>query len=134
MFHRDYQLFEGGEWVCDGYWLDNVDRARYWYTVGQVKVIVRMKHVLHANLTMAPMSNDNKLPRLDRCYRDQILQKSPIKLSAKDYDFMMEEAHRREDYDYEEDIGEDGGDSENEEEECDYGDDWETGSDAESCS
>ena len=28
---KDVQLF-AGEWVCDGIWLNNVPRAKNWYT------------------------------------------------------------------------------------------------------
>jgi hypothetical protein len=36
------QVF-AGDWVCDGKWLNNVHRAKFWYTIGDIEVMVRMQ-------------------------------------------------------------------------------------------
>ncbi len=45
-----------GEWICNGIWLDQVARAKFWYTVGATTVTVRMKNVLNVDLVMNPNS------------------------------------------------------------------------------
>ncbi len=45
-----------GDWICKGRWLDQVLRAKYWYTVGATVVTVRTKNVLHADLLMSPIT------------------------------------------------------------------------------
>jgi hypothetical protein len=32
-----------GDCICEGRWLDRVERSKYWYTVGDTVVTVRMK-------------------------------------------------------------------------------------------
>ena len=100
---KDVQLF-AGEWVCDGIWLNHVPRAKNWYFVGNKKVTVRLKGLLHADLDMMPISADNPLPRINRRVKEQVLPLNPIKVSDYDHDYMMDEAHRREDFDFEEDF------------------------------
>ncbi len=100
---NEYQLYQG-EWVCEALWLNNVPWANRWFTVSATKIIVRMKHVLHANVALEPMSEDNRLPHLPWETRRQIIPKGPVKLSTEDHDFMMDEAHHREDFDHEEEM------------------------------
>ena len=52
------------DWVCEGRWLDQVERAKYWYTVSDTIVTVCMKNVLHADLIMKPITSDNPMPKL----------------------------------------------------------------------
>lgn len=100
---NEYQLYRG-EWVCEAYWLNNVPRAKFWYTVGETKIVVRMKHVLHASLDLREISEDNKLPKLPEKTIRQVIPLHPIKISEDDHDFLMDEAHRREDFDHEEEV------------------------------
>jgi len=85
-----------GDWICQGRWLNRVDRAKYWYTVGDTVVTVRMKNVLHADLAMTPISANNPLPRLHQIVRIQVLPLNPHKLRLIDHDFMMDEISWRE--------------------------------------
>ena len=96
-------LFKG-DWTCRGRWLDKVARAKYWYTVGDTAVTVRMKNVLNADILLSSVSEENPLPRLHPSVRDQVLPLHPQKLLARDHDFMMEEIERRELLNAEEDI------------------------------
>jgi hypothetical protein len=62
-----------GDWICEGRWLNRVECARYWYTVGDTVVTVRMKNVLHSDLAMTPISVSNPLPHLHPTVRDQVV-------------------------------------------------------------
>ena len=59
-----------GDWICQGRWLNRVNCAKYWYTVGDTVVTVCMKNVLHADLAMTPISANNPLPRLHPTVRN----------------------------------------------------------------
>ncbi len=91
-----------GDWICDGIWLDQVARTKFWYTVGERTVTVRMKNVLHADLVMTPTCADNPLPRLHPTVQDYVLPLNPHKLWLIDHDFMMDEIHWREPLNYDE--------------------------------
>jgi hypothetical protein len=80
-----------GDWICKGRWLDQVVRAKYWYTVGATVVTVRMKNVLHADLLMSPISYSNKFPRVHQSVRNHVLPLKPHKLLPQDHDYMMDE-------------------------------------------
>ncbi len=60
------------DWVCNGKWLNNVHRAKFWYTVGDIEVTVRMRNVLNPNLGMRAMSVDNPLPRMSNTAAEAI--------------------------------------------------------------
>ncbi len=53
-----------GDWVCDGKWLNPVHHAKFWYTVGDTVVMVRMQSVLSTNLLMRGVLADNRLLRM----------------------------------------------------------------------
>ena len=93
-----------GDWICQGRWLNRVDRAKYWYTVGDTVVTVRMKNVLHADLAMTPISANNPLPRLHQIVRIQVLPLNPHKLRLIDHDFMMDEISWRETMNIEQEV------------------------------
>jgi hypothetical protein len=100
-----------GDWICDGIWLDQVTRAKVWYTAGETAVTVRMKNVLHADLVMTPNCADNPLPRLHPTMREHVLPLNPHKLWLIDHDFMMDEINRREPLNYDEDVDQNDNDS-----------------------
>ena len=64
---------------------------------------MRMKHVLIANVPLDPVSNSNKLPKLARGVKEQLLNKYPRKMEVECHNFLMEEAHMRGELDHEED-------------------------------
>ena len=111
------QVFEG-DWVCDGKWLNPVHRAKFWYTVGDVLVTVRLQSVLSTNLFMRGISDDNRLPRMGNGAAEAVLQMSPIKLLSQDHDLLMDEINRRQTLDHEEVI-EDESDDESDDEHLD---------------
>ena len=59
---------------------------------------------MHTDLNMEALSNHNRLPRMDRATKETVLPLNPMKLSMDDHDELMDEAHRREDFDYEEEL------------------------------
>ncbi len=93
-----------GDWICEGRWLNRVERARYWYMVGDTVVTVRMKNDLHADLAMTPISVNNPLPRLHPTVRDQVVLLNPHKMQSIDHDFMMDEISRRDAMNFEEEV------------------------------
>ncbi len=80
-----------GDWICKGRWLDQVVRAKYWYTVGATVATIRMKNVLHADLLMSPISDSNKFPMVHQSVRNHVLPLKPHKLLPQDHDYMMDE-------------------------------------------
>jgi hypothetical protein len=93
-----------GDWICEGRWLDRVERAKYWYTVGDTVVTVCMKNVLHADLAMTPISVNNPLPRLHPTVRDQVVPSNPHKMRSIDHDLRMDEISRRDAMNFEEEV------------------------------
>ena len=62
-----------------------------------------MQSVLHTDLDMNPLSDNNPAPRGMKVPLKQYLaSSSAIKLCADDHDELMDEAQRREDFDFEE--------------------------------
>ncbi len=84
--------------------MNRVERARYWYTVGDTVVTVQMKNVLHSDLAMTPISASNPLPRLHPTVRDQVVPLNPHKMRSIDHDFMMDEISRRDTMNFEEEV------------------------------
>ena len=101
--NQPMQVF-AGNWVCDGKWLNPVHRAKFWYTVGDVEVMVWMQNVLNPNLSMSDLSADNPLPRLSNAVAEAVTQKHPIKLNAYDHNFVMDEISRGQMLDHDEDV------------------------------
>jgi len=97
------QVF-AGDWVCDGKWLNPVHRAKFWYTVGDVEVTVRIQNILNPNLSMSNMSANNPLPRMSTALAEAVTQKHPIKLNAFGHNFMMDEISQRQMLDHDEDV------------------------------
>jgi hypothetical protein len=114
------QVFTG-DWVCNGKWLNNVHQAKFWYTIGDIEVTVRMQNVLNPNLSMRAVSADNPLPRMSNTVAEAIAQNHPIKLNACDHDFMMDEISRRQMLDYNEDVDNERSSYNSEDDEVDVG-------------
>ena len=62
-----------------------------------------MKHVLMANIPLELVSNSNKLSRLGRGVKEQVMSKDPKKMEVECHNFLMEEAHMREELDHKKD-------------------------------
>jgi hypothetical protein len=67
------QVFTGN-WAWDGKWLNNVHQAKFWYTIGDIEVTVRMQNVLNLNLGMRVVSADNPLPRMSNATAEATAQ------------------------------------------------------------
>jgi hypothetical protein len=100
------QVFTG-DWVCNGRWLNQVHRAKFWYMVGDVIVPVRMQNVLSANLDMTTASQENPLPRISQAALENVMLLHPIKLDALDHDFMMDELFCRQLSDHDKEVNND---------------------------
>jgi hypothetical protein len=84
------QVFEG-DWVCNGKWLNPVHRAKFWYTVGNIVVMVWMQSVISTNMLMSGVSANNRLSRMGNGATKTVMQLGPIKLSLQDPNLLMDE-------------------------------------------
>ena len=66
------------------------------------EVLVWLKHVLTPNIALDPFSASNPLPRLGNRTREQVCGRDPKKMTVDCHHFLMDEAHRREELDHEE--------------------------------
>ncbi len=62
MVENSMTMIPKGDWVCEGRWYDRVEHTKYWHTLGDSMITVRMKNVLHANIIMVQIGADNLLP------------------------------------------------------------------------
>ena len=93
-----------GEWVCKGFWLNDIGRAPCWFWLLEKEVVVRCQFVLCPNLDLNENSAENDIPRMNANYRASILLLNPIRLSDKNHDILMDAASLREGLDYDEEI------------------------------
>jgi hypothetical protein len=98
-----------------------VHQAKFWYTIGDIEVMVRMQNVLNPNLGMRVVSADNTLPRMSNAAAEAIAQNHPIKLNAYDHDFMMDEISRRQMLDHNENVDDESSSDDSEDVEVDIG-------------
>ena len=118
-----------GEWVCKGFWLNDVGRAPCWYWLSEKEVVVHCKFVLCPNLDLNEHSTENDLPRMIANYRASILLLNPICLSDKYHDILMDAASLREGLDYDEEIPESASESSESDDEMDDDDEMNSESD-----
>jgi len=85
----------GGDMVCDAVYYNKVLRAKGWYTRSTpgIKVVVRMQHVVAANLLLEAIDESNKLP--NACNKKHAAQLGAMRISDHDHEVIMEEARRR---------------------------------------
>ena len=109
------QLVKAGELVCEGTYLNQVGRARQWYTPSALFTTVRMQQVIAPCLALLPISTQNKLP--NTCNKKEAKKYGAKRISNEDHDMLLDEINRRSILEYCEDS------SEEETEESDSSDD-----------
>lgn len=117
------------EWVCKGFWLNDVGRALCWFWLSEKEVVVRCQFVLCPNLDLKEHSKENDLPRMNANYRASVLLLKPICLSDKNHDFLMDAASLREGVDYDKEIPDSASESSESDDEMDKDDETNSESD-----
>ena len=82
--------------MCSGIYLNEVKRAPHWYTRSnpvQMEDHI-LNHVIHANVLLHPISDDNKLP--NGCRKRDAVAKKAMKLDSNTHDEIIDEIIRRE--------------------------------------
>ncbi len=79
-----------GAMVVDMVYFNIVERAPYWYTQLDLKMVVKVRHVLWSGLQLDEISATNKLPLT--CNRLDVRQKRVGKIATQEHDMIMEEA------------------------------------------
>eukprot|EP00966_Prymnesium_polylepis_P239845 5546282-Prymnesium_polylepis.1 len=128
---------KAGELVSAADYYNKVHRSQ-WYTPTEGAgrhTIVRMQQVVAADLKLEPISAENPLPAgLKKSQKQEMTRKSAVKLSKEEDAAILEEIHRREVLEHEEEESdEEGSDDEEdgEEEGSDDGEDEDEGGDGE---
>ena len=89
-------LIKKGTLVCDAVYHNKVPNAKYWYTPSTIKTIVRLGQVIMNDITVLPISDDNKLPRrMAKQIKQDCKRKNAKRLSNDDVDFINDEVYRR---------------------------------------
>ncbi len=119
---------EAGELVCKARYLHKVPRARQWYTVPttDLPTTVRLQQVIDPKLEMLNISPTNKLP--GNCDKRACERLGAQKISNEAHEELIEEIHRRECLDFDEEHeSEELSDDEQEEQSDDQDDDQDVG-------
>ena len=95
-------MLKKGDMVCDAVFLNDVKHCKLVYTHGDeeaLKTVVRLQHVVTANVEMIPITEKNDLPsKLSRIYR-YIANKEAVMLSESTHELILEEIERRNNFD-----------------------------------
>ena len=107
-----------GEQVCEGIYLEGLNRAKGWFYQTNIRTVVQLQQVLAADIKMNPIKTpDNLLPRGGYPQREppfDKLGKTPVRLAQleqaerslkicdTDHEEILEEMRRRQLLDYEE--------------------------------
>jgi len=126
----DGSVARDGEWVCKGFWLNDVGRAPCWFWLLEKEVVVRCQFVLCPNfLDLKEHSMENDLPRMNANYRASVLSLKPIRLSDENHNILMDAASLREGLDYDEEIPDSASESSKSDDEMDEDDETNSESD-----
>jgi hypothetical protein len=98
-FDPPIQLQEG-ELVARAKYFNKVPWANRWYTPSEVETTVRLQQVLAPDLTLQPISEENKLP--NTCDRRKAEQLGAKRVSNRDHDLILDEISRSAIMDHEE--------------------------------
>jgi hypothetical protein len=96
---------EAGELVCEARYLNKVPRARQWYTAPttDLPTTVRLQQVIDPMLELLEISPANKLP--NNCDKRACERLQARKISNESHEELIEEIHRRECLDFDEEHG-----------------------------
>jgi hypothetical protein len=114
-------IIPAGELVCDAKYLEKVPRTKRWYIPTNLATTVRLKQVVATDMALLPISEANKLP--NNCDKRRATPLGPRKVREDEHDAIGEEIRRRDELNYEEEVG----DESDEEEELEEGEDDEEG-------
>jgi hypothetical protein len=94
-------VIAAGAMVVDAVYFNMVKRASYWYTQSDLKMVVKVRHVLQNGLQLDEISATNKLPLT--CNRLDATRKRVGKIATQEHDAIMEEAGKRDRLEYSKD-------------------------------
>jgi hypothetical protein len=114
-------IIPAGELVCDAKYFEKVPRTKRWYIPTKIvggqqdlATTVRLKQVVATDMMLLPISNANKLP--NNCDKRRATPLGPRKVQEDEHDAIGEEIRRRDELNYEEEVGDESDDEEEEEE------------------
>jgi hypothetical protein len=97
-----------GTLVCDAEYYNKVPGASLWYTPTQGderNTVVRVQQVVAADLTMMPISDSNKLPAgMSKKNKQEATKQNALRLESDEHDMVLDEIHRREVLEHDEDV------------------------------
>ena len=97
---------KAGEHVIDGEFMNKVPGAQLWYTPmeGEArKTVVRVKQVVAADLKLAPISDEDKLPSgMPKKNKKVTTEKKALHVGPYDHEIILDEIARREESEHEE--------------------------------
>jgi hypothetical protein len=97
---------KAGEHVIDGEFMNKVPGAQLWYTPmeGEArKTVVRVKQVVAADLKLAPISDEDKLPSgMPKKNKKVTTEKKALHVGPDDHEIILDEIARREESEHEE--------------------------------
>ena len=110
---------KAGELVCDAEYYNKVAGAQLWYTPmeGEAReTLARVQQVIAADLALAPISEENKLPPgMNKKKKAEATKKKAVRVDPKEHEVMLDEISRREALEFDEEGEESEDDSEDEE-------------------
>ena len=85
---------ETGDLLCYGQYLNQVPRAKQWYTMSDLQPdLHNVKHIVFADVEMEKVSSTNRLPR--NCDVASATSKGAMKISPEEHDYILEEIRRQ---------------------------------------
>jgi hypothetical protein len=93
-------MLQEGELVARAKYFNKVPRANRWYTTSEVETTVRLQQVLAPDLTLQPISEENRLP--NSCDRRKAAQLGAKRVSNSDHHSILDEISRSAIMDHEE--------------------------------
>ena len=104
-------VLKAGALVCDAEYYNKVPGASLWYTPmqgEQRKTKVRVKQVVAADLKVAPISEENKLPAgMSVKNKKDAAKKGAVRVDKDEHEMVLDEIHRREVLEHDEELGDD---------------------------
>ena len=89
-----YTCQETGDLLCYGQYLNQVPRAKQWYTMSDLQPdLHNVKHIVFADVEMEKVSSTNRLPR--NCDVTSATSKGAMKIPPEEHDYILEEITRR---------------------------------------
>jgi hypothetical protein len=100
--------------LYDAEYFNKVGGASLWYTPMQGearKTKVRVQQVLAADLKLAPISDDNRLPaNMGKKKKAEAVKLGALKIASEEHEELLDEIHRRECIEHEDEVDGDSGD------------------------